>query len=162
MIDYNYSDWNTWIRDGGGAMENRCVDVPVPIVKLNRWFLLVGVLAALLLRQPLITTGLFLMLLPTVIWGQRASLVFHLGKRLFTDEALSGETEDRRLMRFNNSIAAVLLGGAQVAFLAGQPVFGWALSLAVAAAAGVALAGFCLGCFLYYQFRLHRYRLFGH
>ena len=64
-------------------------------------------------------------------------------------------------MRFNNTIAAVLLGGAQLAFLLGFDVVGWLLSVAVAVAAGVALAGFCLGCFFYYRYRMNRYRLFG-
>ena len=64
-------------------------------------------------------------------------------------------------MRFNNSIAVVLLGLAQVAFLLGVPVAGWTLSLMVAVAAGVALAGFCFGCFLFLRFRLYRYRLLG-
>ena len=30
-----------------------------------------------------------------------------------------------------------------------------------ALAAAVALAGFCFGCFLFYQFKLNRARLFG-
>jgi hypothetical protein len=38
---------------------------------------------------------------------------------------------------------------------------GWGLSLAVAAAAGVALAGFCVGCFFYYRYRAYRSRVFG-
>lgn len=65
-----------------------------------------------------------------------------------------GRWEDRRLMRFNNAIAATMLGLAQVAFVAGLPVAGWALAVMVAVAASVALAGFCLGCFLYTQLRL--------
>ena len=64
-------------------------------------------------------------------------------------------------MRFNNLIATLLLGFAQVAFILGAPVVGWALALMVAVAASVALAGFCVGCFIYYQFRLQRYRVFG-
>jgi hypothetical protein len=31
----------------------------------------------------------------------------------------------------------------------------------VAAAAGVALAGFCVGCFIYYRYRAYRARVFG-
>ena len=64
-------------------------------------------------------------------------------------------------MRFNNSIAAILLGSAQIAFLLGAPIAGWILSGCVAVAAAVALAGFCFGCFLFYQFNLQRFRLFG-
>lgn len=133
----------------------------MPIVKLNRWTLVVGVLAGLALQQPLLTTALFALILPAVLWGQQASLVFQVGSRVFARSIPGAETEDRRLMRFNNTIALLLLGAAQVAFLAGAPVLGWALALMVATAAAVALAGFCLGCFLYLQFKLNRYRLFS-
>ncbi|MFZ5823559.1 MAG: DUF4395 family protein [Bacillota bacterium] len=140
---------------------NSCADIPLPIVKLNRWVLVLGILGGLALGQPLITTALLLILLPTVLWGQRASLVHYVGSRLFAAQIQTAEVEDRRLMRFNNTIATLLLGLAQVAFLAGLPVLGWALALAVALAASVALLGFCVGCFLYYQFKLTRYRIFG-
>jgi hypothetical protein len=139
-----------------------CSDIPMPIVRLNRWTLLTGIVSGLLLQQPLITTFLFLILLPAVLYGQRRSLIFQVGKRLLASRIAAGtEGEDRRLMRFNNSIAVVLLGLAQVAFLLGVPVIGWALSLMVAVAAAVALAGFCLGCFLFLRFRLYRSRLLG-
>ena len=143
-----------------------CSDIPLAIVRLNRWTLLTGVTLGLVFQQPLVTTILFLILLPAVLYGQRRSLIFQAGKRLLAsriDEArASGEVgEDRRLMRFNNSIAVALLGLAQLAFLLGAPVVGWALSLIVAVAAAVALAGFCFGCFLFMRFRLYRYRLLG-
>ena len=138
-----------------------CSDIPMPIVRFNRWTLLAGISLGLVLQQPLITTFLFLILLPAVLWGQRRSPIFQVGKRLLASRIAGAEGEDRRLMRFNNSIAVVLLGLAQVAFLLGVPVIGWALSLMVAAAAAVALAGFCFGCFLFLRFRLYRYRLLG-
>lgn len=140
---------------------DHCADVPMPIVKLNRWMLVLGILGGLLLNQPLVTTALLLVLLPTVLWGQRASLVFHIGSRLFAAQIPTAEREDRRLMRFTNSIACLLLGAAQVAFLTGLPVLGWSLALAVVVAASVALLGFCVGCFLYYQFKLNRFRILG-
>lgn len=138
-----------------------CLDIPLPVVKLNRWVLFAGILAGLILQQPLFTTLLFVLLVPAVLFGQRRSLIFQIGKRVFAKQIPSAEREDRRLMRFNNSIALILLGAAQIAFLLNVPVVGWTLALMVAVAAGVALAGFCVGCFLYYQFRLQRYRLFG-
>jgi hypothetical protein len=141
------------------AIDNR--DIPVPIVRLNRWMLVVGILVGLALQQPLVTTLLFAILLPATVIGQRASLIFQVGKRLFARQLPTAEREDRRMQRFNNSIATILLGAAQIAFLAGAPVAGWVLALMVAAAAAIALAGFCIGCFLYYQFKLQRFRLFG-
>ncbi len=141
--------------------EDSCLDIPLPIVKLNRWTLLIGVLSGLVLQQPLITTALFAILLPATLFGQRGSLIFKLGQRLFARQNLTAPKEDRRLQRFNNSIATILLGAAQIAFILGLNILGWMLAGMVAVAAGVALAGFCVGCFLYFQFRLNRYRLLG-
>lgn len=133
----------------------------MPIVKLNRAILVTGVVAAILLHQPLITTLLFLLILPAAIFGRKGSLVFFAGSRLFAKWNIDAATESPELMRFNNSIAALLLGSAQVAFATGASLTGWILSGAVAVAATIALCGFCFGCFLYYQFRLNRHKLFG-
>lgn len=136
-------------------------DVPLPIVRLNRWLIVLAGAAALLLRSPWPLTVLLLLLLPGVLFGQRWSPIAHLGRALFRGRLEGAEREDRRLMRFNNVIAVSLLAGAHAAFYLGVPVLGWVLAAMVVTAAAVALAGFCVGCFLYYQFRLNRYRLFG-
>jgi hypothetical protein len=115
----------------------------------------------LLFQQPLVTTALFLILLPAVLFGKNFSLIYQTGSLLFARQIEASEYEDRRLQRFNNTIALVLLGAAQVSFICGNTILGWAFSVMVATAAGVALLGFCLGCFLYFQFRLNRYKLFG-
>jgi cation transporter-like permease len=134
-------------------------DIPQPIVNLNRWTLVIGIVGGLVLQQPLFATVLFLVLVPAVMYGQRGSLIFQLGKRLLPGTEKGTFGVDRRLMRFNNSIAVVLLGAAQVAFLFGAATLGWALALMVAVAASVALAGYCVGCTIYYRFRIYRYKL---
>ncbi len=136
-------------------------DIPLSVVKLNRWILVVGVLAGLVLQQPLITTALFLILLPGIFFGRRANLIFRVGQCLSARQIAVTEYEDQRLMRFNNAISAIILGLAQVAFLTGHPMAGWVFAMVLAAAAAAAITGFCVGCFLYYQFKLNRYRLFG-
>ncbi len=138
-----------------------CTGIPLPIVSLNRIVLLAGIIAAILFQQPLVTTALFLIILSAVLFGKKGSLIFFVGSRLLARQNLNAKTEDQKLMRFNNSIAALLLGGAQIAFLIGAPLAGWILSGTVAVAAAVALAGFCFGCFLFYQFNLQRFRFFG-
>lgn len=139
-----------------------CVDgIPLPIVRLNRVVLVSGVTIAFLLQSPIIVAALFVMIAPAAIWGRRASLIYKIGSRLFARQNATAEKEDVRLQRFNNSIAALMLGGATLAFVLGVPAIGWILSFGVAAAALIALLGFCIGCFLYFQFRLQRTRLFG-
>ncbi len=138
-----------------------CVGIPLPIVKLNRVVLLAGIASAIVFQLPIVTTVLFFIILSAVVFGKNGSLIFFVGSRLFAKQNMTAESEDPRLMRFNNSIAAILLGGAQIAFISGAPLVGWILSGMVAVAATIALAGFCFGCFLFYQFNLQRFKLFG-
>jgi hypothetical protein len=139
-----------------------CVDgIPLPIVKLNRVVLVTGVALGLITQQPLIVVALFLIILPAALFGRRASLIYKVGSRAFAKQILTAEKEDFRVQRFNNAIAAFLLGASVVAFALGAPIVGWALAIGVAAAALVALLGFCVGCFIYYQFNLQKRRLFA-
>jgi len=135
--------------------------VPMPIVNLNRSMLAFGILIAILTQQIWITTILFLILLPTTLLGKRFSLIYWLGSILFKKKNQTAEYEDPGLQRFNNTIATTLLGFAQISFLVGQSILGWIFSGMVMLASGVALMGFCVGCFLYYQFKINRYKIFG-
>jgi len=137
-----------------------CLDgIPFPIVRLNRLVIVGSVLLAIVTNTPLITTALFVVILLATLFGRRLSLIYQIGSRVFAHQNLTAEKEDPRLMRFNNAIASVLLGLAQIAFLAGAHVLGFVFAGIVAVAATVALLGFCLGCFLYYQFNLNKRRL---
>ncbi len=60
------------------------------------------------------------------------------------------ELEDPRPPRFAATVGTVFLAAATVAFLAGATGLGWALSLIVAALAGLAAATkICVGCEMY-------------
>ena len=138
-----------------------CEDgIPYPIVAVNRGIIVGGVLLALWTNQPLITTVILALLLPAALFGRKASPIFRIGSILFREAISHAPTEDQRVQRFNNIIAVVMLGAAQIAFLLGAAWLGWVFSVAVAFAALVALCGFCVGCFLYFQFRINRSRLF--
>jgi len=134
--------------------------IPMPIVTLNRMVLTFGILLALLTQQSWITTLLFLVLLPTVLLGKRFSLIYWVGSILFQQKIQTAEYEDAGLQRFNNTIATTLLGFAQIFFIMGQSVLAWIFAGMVMVASGIALLGFCVGCYLYYQFKIQRYRIF--
>lgn len=135
--------------------------IPLPIVRLNRITILLGVILAYALHQPLITTALFIVVALAATFGRRASLIYQIGTRVLRPAVNRPDGEDARLMRFNNALAATFLGIAQIAFALHAPLVGWIFAGFTALAAAVALAGFCFGCFLFYQFKLNRYRLFG-
>ena len=134
--------------------------IPYPIVAVNRGIIVGGVLLALWSDQPLITTLVLALLVPAALFGRKASPIFRIGSILFREAISHAPTEDQRVQRFNNIIAVVMLGAAQLAFVLGAAWLGWVFSVAVAFAALVALCGFCVGCFLYFQFRINRSRLF--
>ena len=145
----------------GISNTDSCEDgIPYPIVAVNRGIIVGGVLLALWTNQPLITTVILALLLPAALFGRRASPIFRIGSVLFREAIAHAPVEDQRVQRFNNIIAVVMLGAAQIAFLLGTAWLGWVFSVAVAFAALVALCGFCVGCFLYFQFRINRSRLF--
>jgi hypothetical protein len=149
------------VENQAGQVAHHQHDVPLPIVALGRWVYVVVLSAGLLLQQPWLTTAILLLVLPSVMWGRRWNLISAVGQRLYGEALRTAEREDRRLMRFNNLILVVLLGAAQIAFLAGAPWVAWSLTGMVIAAAALALAGFCVGCMLFYQLKLTRFRLFN-
>jgi hypothetical protein len=136
-------------------------DIPVPIVILSRWVYVTVLLAAVLLQQPWLTTVILAIVLPPVLWGRKWNVIGMVGRKLYGAQLRTAEREDRSLIHFNNMIVVVLLGLAQVAFLLGDGLVGWILTGMVILAAGLALAGFCVGCVIYYQFKLTRYKVFG-
>ena len=144
-------------------VKRRRSSIPLPIVALNRATIVISIVAGLALGLPLITTALLVVLAVALLFGPRGSLIFRVGDRLLSRQVAAareaGQTEDAVLMRFNNSIAVAVLALAQVAFLAGQPFVGWVLAALVAVAATVALAGFCVGCFIFFRLRMLQYRL---
>jgi hypothetical protein len=135
--------------------------IPQAIVRLNRLTIAIGVVVAYVLHEPAITTALFLIVALAAIFGRRASLIYRVGMPVLRPDENRSDGEDPRLMRFNNALAAIILGAAQIAFVLGVPVAGWILAGIAALAAAVALCGFCFGCFLFFQFKLNHARIRG-
>lgn len=136
-------------------------DIPVPIVNFGRWVNLIFLLAGIITREPWIVTLLFVLLLPGFILGGKWNFINRIGKKLLVSKLKGTLYEDKKLIRFNNFLLMIMLFMMQIAFLAGSALTGWAISLLAIAANGLALAGYCVGCVIYYKFRLYRYMIFG-
>jgi hypothetical protein len=82
--------------------------------------------------------------------GRRFCLPCLLYFELIQPRVGEGRIEDARPPRFANTVGAVFLGGATLAFLLGAPSVGWTLTLIVAALALLAaITGLCMGCEMY-------------
>ena len=140
----------------------RLVDVPLPIVNFQRAAYVLTLGAALIAQEPLLTLILLAIVAVGTLGGARWNVLaragrFALARRIRANPAVP--LEDARLLRFNSFIVIGLLTAAQAAFwLFDAPTLGWILSSFVLAASALALGGVCVGCVLYYQFKLHRYK----
>jgi hypothetical protein len=139
-------------------------DIPLPIVTFSRWVYALTLGVAIVLQQPLITSVLLVFIVAGLLRGARWNLINRVARRLLAQRIAANAAvvlEDYRLIRFNNLIAAGLLAAAQLAFALNAAIVGWTFVALIIGASSSALAGFCVGCVLYYQFKLHRYQFFG-
>jgi hypothetical protein len=144
------------------SRNNRPLDIPLPIVNFSRAVYAATLIAAIALQQPIITSALLLIVTLGVVGGPQWNVLGRLGRIIFGKRIAANPAvplEDARLIRFNNLIVIGLLAAAQVAFwLTRTPIVGWVFVGMIIAASVAALAGYCVGCVLYYQFKLHKYK----
>lgn len=115
----------------------------IPLALLSGQFWLIAVLFALMVSQHLGFDGL--------VWLKQTARI--------KPQILN---EDPVAHRFARSVGAIFLAVASLAFIAGFAALGITLSLMVAALALLNLTTkICVGCILYYQFRMVRYRFSG-
>ncbi|MFJ5766215.1 DUF4395 domain-containing protein [Lysinibacillus sp. NPDC093210] len=130
--------------------------IPRPLVRLNQWTILISVILTWLtgieeiLAIPLVANllGVLCDFNPIIRFG-----------KLFLKKAPTAYIpEDAQQQKFNSSIATICLAGGLVAFLFNWQVVGYVFTTMVAIASSVAIAGFCIGCFLHFQLKQWQYR----
>lgn len=131
------------------------VEVPLHWIRANQTGILLSVIAAVLLGQPLILLLPLAVQLITRWFGIRYNPFVRLLHRLMPH---SQKTESRELLRFNNLLAILFLVGALGAFLLQAPTIGYVFMTMLTAAVVLALGGFCVGCFIYFQWKQMRAR----
>jgi hypothetical protein len=136
-------------------------DVPIPVLNFTRWIYFIILVSGIILQKPWETTLLLVLLLPVVIFGKKWNIIGRFAKKLLASKIPGSLYEDRRLIQFNNTLLVIMLILAQIAFITGNIVIGWLITSIAIAATGLALAGYCVGCFLYYKFKLYKYYLSG-
>jgi Domain of unknown function (DUF4395) len=130
--------------------------IPRPLVRANQWFQVLSVVFALITGQywilllPLLT-GLY-----SLIVGQNP--VFWVVRPFLRKPHSHYAMEDPDQQRFNQMIAAVCLVFSLIGFYAGVPAVGYVFAILLGIAAFVAILGFCIGCFIRYQYLRYKQR----
>lgn len=133
-------------------------EIPKSYVRTNQYVMVVLTLFSILIQNvSLLALTLLIVLLP-LLFGPKANITFKVAKVLIKDVS-NEETEAAELQRFNQIIAASLLGIALIVLVTTGHWLGWVLVGMVTVAASVALLGFCVGCFMYFQFKKLKYEM---
>lgn len=131
--------------------------IPRPLVRVNQWIILLSVISSLALQQP------WILLIPLI--ANVLGLFFNFNPfmkfaRLFLKKAPSAYIpEDVTQQKFNSSIAIVCLSLSLIGFAINVPTIGYTFSILVGLASSIAIAGFCIGCFLFFQINQYRHRI---
>ena len=128
--------------------------IPKPLVQTNQAFIVVTVIMALLLHPAILLLPfvvgaytLFTKKNPVILWS----------RRFLKKPMASYQQEDRDQQLFNQWIATICLGLSFLFFSVGLPLLGFAFSIMVIIAAGVALMGYCIGCTIRYRYMMWKH-----
>ncbi|TVY10042.1 DUF4395 domain-containing protein [Paenibacillus cremeus] len=134
-------------------------EIPMPYVRANQTGIVLFIVLAIVLQQPVLIVALWAIQVLGLWQGIRGNIIVQLAAPLLRNRIAGAPTESRELQRFNNTIAVLLLTLSIISFwLAPGSWLGYVLAAMVAVAAAIALCGFCVGCFLYYQVKRLRRR----
>jgi hypothetical protein len=128
-------------------------EIPIPYVRVNQAFMVVLIACSFFLKAPLLIVAVFAIELTALVTGIRGNLFIQLAKPFLGKWLAGANTEAAELLRFNTSIAVVLLALSVISFSFGFPTLGYVFAIMVAIAAFAAICGYCIGCTLYYQFK---------
>jgi len=137
------------INYGGIKMK----EIPLVYIKSNQAGIVIFTVLAILFSQPLLIFILLGIELVGLIFGLKWNLFVQLSKIFMNNNLKNGKTQAAELTKFNNTLAAIFLAISTALFAFGFNIAGFVAAGVLSVVVIVALAGFCFGCFLYFQFK---------
>jgi hypothetical protein len=133
-----------------------CMDeVPYHYVRANQLGILVFVILTILTQF----YGLLIIPFAVQIISRTFGIQYNLFVRFIAPILpASQKTESRELLRFNNLLAIIFLTGSLISFFMGANIIGYIFLSMLSIAILLALSGFCLGCFIYFQWKQFKSR----
>ncbi|GLC88084.1 DUF4395 domain-containing protein [Lysinibacillus piscis] len=130
--------------------------IPRPLVRLNQWIILLSVLLTW------ITANAWVLLLPLManLWGVLVGVnpIIKVGKVFLRKPLSTYIPEDKQQQKFNSGIASFCLGIGWLSYMLHWQLVGHLFTAMVAIASSIAIAGFCIGCFVQFQWKQWQYK----
>jgi len=130
--------------------------IPRPLVRANQGSIVISVILFAI-------TGSWAWLLIPLLSGLSSLVlgvhpIMVIAKRFLRKPLSSYIQEDKQEQRFNQILAVTLLSASVISAVLGWNLAALILAAMVFLAAFVAMLGFCIGCFIQYQWKQYRYR----
>jgi hypothetical protein len=132
------------------------------VLKFNQIAIIAFLVLAFLLQQPIIVAFVAVVMLLGTFYPKLALFknIYSSFVRPALGIAKNLIDDDPRAHNFAQGVGGVFLALSSLAFLLGSSYLGWGLGIVVIALAGLNLTtNICVGCFMYYQFKLARFAL---
>ncbi len=134
-----------------------CVEeIPFHHIRANQSGILLSVMATVVFQQYWILILPFIVQIISRTYGIRYNAFVRLLSPLFP---VSTKTESRELLRFNNLLAIMFLAVSLGAFAFNFTIVAYTSLIMLTIAVVLALSGFCLGCFMYFQYKAWRSKI---
>lgn len=130
--------------------------IPRPLVRVNQWTIFISVIVAWVTGVEWILAIPLVANLMGILFNFNPIMKFV--KLFLIKEGKNYIPEDVTQQKFNACIAVFCLAGGFVSFLLGWNIAGYIFTIMVAVASFVAILGFCVGCYIFYQLKMFKYR----
>ncbi|OIK14692.1 hypothetical protein BIV60_11125 [Bacillus sp. MUM 116] len=130
--------------------------IPRPLVRTNQSVIVVCAVLTLFSGKEWFLLIPFISGLLGLLFGFNP--IMYIAKRFLRKEPKEYIPEDWDQQQFNQKIALFCLGIGFTGFLTGWNTVGYIFTTLVAIAAFVAILGFCIGCFIHYQWKMYSYK----
>jgi hypothetical protein len=129
--------------------------IPQPLVRTNQWIIFLSVLLSLFMQQ-------YWILLIPLLAGLGGLLfqwnpIMKLASLFLQKPRKEYRQEDWDQQQFNQIIAVVCLAVGSISFFLNWTIVGYIFTIMVWVASIVAILGFCIGCFIRFQWKRYQY-----
>lgn len=130
--------------------------IPRPLVRVNQWVIVLSVIATLVFKSEWFLLIPFIAGVIGLLTGKNP--IMQISRSFLKKKPESYIPEDWEQQQFNQKIAVFCLGAGYVSFLMGWTTAGYVFTIMVGVAAFIAILGFCIGCFMLFQWKQYKYR----
>ncbi|MFC7686131.1 DUF4395 domain-containing protein [Ureibacillus sp. GCM10028918] len=130
--------------------------IPRPLVRTNQWTIFLSVVLTWITGNVWILTIPLIANLMGILFNFNP--IMKVARVFIIKEGKKYIPEDVTQQKFNACIAIFCLTGGIISFLAGWTIAGYVFTIMVAIASFIAILGFCVGCYIFFQIKQFQYR----